>query len=119
MVTQAYQATRVHLATQARAGIQAYLVTRAFPGGQAIQVYLASVVSPAGLGIVARAGTLVLVAQVVTPVSVVRVGTQAFQDGRVTVGTRVSLAFPALQVGRVTQAFPAGPAIRVTQVPQV
>ena len=63
--------------------------------------------------------TLVLVAQVVIPVSVVRVGTQAFQDGRVTVGTRVSLAFPALQVGRVTQAFPAGPAIRVTQVPQV
>ena len=57
-------------------------------------------------------------AQVVTPVSVVRVGTQVFRAGRVTVGTRVSLAFPASQVGRVTQAFLVGPAIQVTQVPQ-
>ena len=96
-----------------------FLVTQAFPVGQAIQVYLASAVSPAGLGIAVSAGILDIVVQVVTPVSVGTVGTQVFRDGRVTVGTRVSLAFPASQVGRGTQAFLVGQAILVTQVPQV
>ena len=65
-----------------------------------------------------RAGILDIVVQVGTPVLVGTVGTQVFQVGLVTVGTLVSLAFPALQVGRGTQAFLVGPAIRVTQVPQ-
>lgn len=63
-----------------------------------------------------RAGTLDIVVRVGTPVSVGTVGTQVFRDGRVTVGTRVSLASPASQGGRVTQAFLVGPVILVTQV---
>lgn len=95
-----------------------FLVTQAFPAGQAIQVYLASAVFPAGPGIVVRVVTPVLAVQVVTPVLVGTVGTLVFRDGLVTVGILVSLAFPASQVGQVTQAFPDGRAILVIQVPQ-
>ena len=45
--------------------------------------------------------------------------TQVSLVGRGIAETLVFQVGPALQVGQVTQAFPAGPAILVTQVPQV